>query len=344
MFKLLLKTTFFYLIFVNITFGQRSTIRLEINSIADDLIRSLDTKKFKGDLAIFDFVNIQNQVTQNGIYLADLLRKRVLQASQYQIKDENEVFTKKGSNFLKVISDMGNSVPKEALNQQNANRLDTATDALDLLNSNKDDSRKKYKIRGVKGLAYGKIREFEGEYELTIEVKSPKSELITIVTGIVSKNDQLANLNQNSIITNLENYDSKLRESTTLGAIQNDIKTYEKWHLKFDLIGCKKNGIEVNCKFKILSREKETEITVTKPKVIIINQKNSAEYQPFVLNISDKTHTWSVTKKLLSNSPVDANFSFKPGEPLEVINRLSITFYSPQTNYFELVMEDIFVE
>ena len=326
-----------------------SSTDVELRAISDKLVKRLNLAEFRGAMIVFDFTNASGEPTVLGAYIARELRSQILDSDRmFTIKDpasdpqSKKLWDAAGTVFKTVTQEAG-VVINDRKSVEAIQALGQNTQAF-FRPSSKDRS-----LRKVDAILDGTITDMGETFRINVDVKTTKrSEYLVSVKGDLSKTDALTRLSgkpmeeENLAVASSSRPGRSSRSGTKAPLV------FEKQHLKFELLECIETGggRYLECKLRITSEGKDTNLSLIKNKSKIYNQDNGKEFEPTSVNISDVTNSgggWT-TKSLLRDLPVSSVITFEPSESISVISRFQLQCYTDELKYFIVDISDIFVE
>lgn len=343
------------------SFAQADITSSEMEQLAEKLSSTLNRKCDGLQIYINDFTDLSDEPTELGIYLADLMNQLMVNYSEtFELTDRAALRAQGnsgGSNLFEKIADVAIDVSDE--------HLDTGTDlkkaAKIAIRNSPTFIKKGTKDRRLKDtdvIVYGTITNMGDTYRLTLTASNKKkSTLVANATGDISVTTTLAKLDGNTVDNPMESgsssdYPSKSGSTmTSIGGAPDDGSfqriVFQKHPLIFESLGCKSSNRYLECKVRISTSVKDTEVRLYKKnQTKIIDQSDGREFYATEIIFGDQASgsRSDVRKGLVEGIPVEAVFRFEPGTNISVIGRFNIQ-YSDSVNGGMLAdLNNIFVD
>jgi hypothetical protein len=287
-----------FFLFIHNTKGQN--LDNELTAIIKPLIISISSQTVK-NVAISDFTLLDGTPTELGKYLAEEFSFSLVNAP-------NKSFV--------VIDRSRVAALLQENNVGSTGRIDPNTIA------------KLGKMKGIDAIIAGTLTSTGNTLRLIIKVWNLETQgLVAASKGDISKTPMIIELESKVSTPLLSGGVTSITPITTpqLPAISK----FTKDNLTFELLGCSQSGQSIECKVRVISKDKDFDLGFRGTLGRIITG-SSNEYRVGDIKIGDKISEdgWD-TKTLISNLPTPSQFTFPSiNEKVDFIPLLEIVFHS----------------
>jgi hypothetical protein len=280
-----MKRLFFisFLFFPLFCFAQFSSTEDEVRLISEDIVGDLNFIDFDKDLVILDFTDQNGTPTELGGYLADLVTNDVVKARRKFTVISREALQNNGKG--KVLLDRALEVVEQGAatvyEQTGGSQTDLGKGAgtiatganlgRKIFHPNASDN----SLKGIKAILDGTISVVGDHYYLSLEVRDrKKGKILAAAEGAISNTLDLSRLHGSTLQAPTNGEDPQRNPTTNPG------HTFERMHLKIELIKCKQNLNYLEVYFRVTSSGKDTELTTSRAWVKIFDQSDGDEFNP----------------------------------------------------------------
>lgn len=266
-------TILFFLMLIGHSTSQ-SIADTELATLANKLLEMVEDQMIGQNIAIADFVDMDDEPSNLGKYLAEEF--------SYTLVEKAEKFMVVDRTKLRKLLKEAEIGEKGMIDPQSISRID--------------------RLEGITAVIYGKLIPVGNYIKVFIKVVILEKQINVItVRGELTRTPTIENL------LGQEN-----RKDTEVGKPASPVNSklfFTKNHIQIVLNSCSRRGTFLDCEFQITSLNQADNFSIKKAKTRIIGLDGKT-YLPYLLNMNGQQSQVQVNQPLKANTPVIALIQF----------------------------------
>lgn len=292
----------------------------EINVLVNQITQQLSNKPQIRSLAVADFTQLDGQPSPLGRFLAEELRTSLITATRS--------FTVINRSQLQVLLKEVNMDADGVLAPSSAARLG--------------------RINGMDAIVFGTLMPAAGFVRVNLQVvELATTDAIAAAKGNIIRTPSIIQVEQSNLAGSSTPASGASGTPTEVKPVQPTqpsamMPTYQVLHLLVEVLSCHQTGNRIECRLKISSRDRDTDLHLYQSHSRIISAPNSVEYQPSSMKMAEAYGTNQLEKTIVADNSIEVVLYFSNiRADIQQISRLDLHGWSRETGSFTADLRNI---